>query len=133
MKCIYRGKRLTRPILFASGFFTMYFGRVPFGIHSDTICKGSIVTPMKGTTFGCLNLFHMTTSLKNGYGADRCSLVDAKTPSMPNANLLKGRVIVQVKPQYLHTDFPATVDALPYISKATAGGRVLANFGEITR
>ena len=54
---------LTRRIRSAPGFLPRYSVSVPFGIHSDTNCKGSWVTPMKGTMFGCLNLFHMIASL----------------------------------------------------------------------
>jgi len=61
-------ERLTRPIRSMLGFFSTYFVRVPFGIYSDTNCKGFVVTPMKGTTFWCFSLFHMTASLRNDYG-----------------------------------------------------------------
>ena len=62
-------KRLTKLIRFASGFLLTNSVRVPFGIHSETICKGSIVTPTKGITFGCFNRFHMTAASKNDYKA----------------------------------------------------------------
>jgi len=76
VKCDYR-ERLTRLIRFAPGFFSTNSTRVPFGIHSEMICRRFVVTPMKGTMFGCLNLFHMTASLQNDYKAHRCSLVEA--------------------------------------------------------
>jgi len=66
IKCNY-GERPTRLIRFVSGFFSMNSTRVLFGIHSEMICKGFVVTPMKGTTLGCLNLFQVTASLKNDY------------------------------------------------------------------
>ena len=66
-------KRLTRLIRFLPGFLSMNSIRVSFGIHSETICKGFVVTPMKGTTFGCLSLFHTTASLKNDYSTHRRS------------------------------------------------------------
>ena len=54
---------------------------------------------MKGTTFGCFNLFHITTSLKNNYGADEGSSVDTReTALMSGANLLKSLVTIRVKP-----------------------------------
>ena len=56
-------ERLTRPIRFTLGFSLMYFVRVPFGIHSDTNFKGFCVTPTKGTTLGCFNIFHIIASL----------------------------------------------------------------------
>ena len=65
-------ERLTRLIRFAPGFFLMNSTRVPFGIHFKTICRGFVVTPMKGTMFGCPNLFHITASLKNDCKAHRC-------------------------------------------------------------
>ena len=65
----YDKEGLTRPIRFVAGFFAMNSARVPFGIHSETICKGFVVTPMKGTMFGCRNLFQMIASLKNDYEA----------------------------------------------------------------
>jgi len=68
-----QGGGLTRLIRFAPGFFSMNSNRVPLGIHSETICKGFFVTPMKGTMFGCLSLFRITASLKNDYKAHRCS------------------------------------------------------------
>ena len=71
IKCNYK-KRLTRLIRFASGFFSMNSVRVPFDIHSETICKGFVVTPTRGTMFGCLNPFHMKASSKNHYNAHRC-------------------------------------------------------------
>jgi hypothetical protein len=64
-------RRLTRLIRFAPGFLSMNAFRVPFGIHPETICKGFVVTPTKGTIFGCLNLFRMTASLKNDCEARR--------------------------------------------------------------
>ena len=70
-------KRLTKLIRFAPGFFWTNSVRVPFGIHSETICKGSIVTPTKGTIFGCLNRFHITAASKNDYNAHGCSRMDA--------------------------------------------------------
>ena len=60
----YQG-RLTRLIRFAPGFFLKNSSKVPFGIHFKTICKGFVVTPMKGTMFGCLSLFHVMASSKN--------------------------------------------------------------------
>ena len=66
-------RKLTRLVRFAFGFFSMNSIRVPLDIHSEMICKGSVVTPMKGTMFGCLNLFHMKASLKNDYKAHRWS------------------------------------------------------------
>ena len=57
----------TRPTRFASGFAFTYSVSVPFGIHSNTNCIGVLVTPMKGTIFGCPRLFHMMASLKNAY------------------------------------------------------------------
>ena len=65
-------KRLTRLIRFAPGSFSTNSVRVPFGIHSETICKGSVVTPTKGTMFGCLNRFHITAASKNDYKARGC-------------------------------------------------------------
>ena len=47
--------------------------RVPFGIDSEIISKASILTPMKGTIFGCLNLFQMTASLENDCSVHRYS------------------------------------------------------------
>jgi len=46
------GEGLTRPIRLALGFFSMYSVRVPLGIHSKTICRGSFVMPIKVTMFG---------------------------------------------------------------------------------
>jgi len=62
-------EELTRPIRFAPGFFSTNSTRVPFGIHSETICKGFVITPVKGTMFGWFNLFQMMASLKNDYKA----------------------------------------------------------------
>jgi hypothetical protein len=70
-------ERLTRLIRFVRGFFSTNSTRVPFGIHPETICKGFIVAPTKGTMFECLNLFRMTGSLKNDCEARRCFLVGA--------------------------------------------------------
>jgi len=72
VKCDY-GERPTRLIRFAPGFFSTNSTRVLFGIHSEIICKGFVVTSMKGTTFGCLNLFQVTASLKNDYETHRFS------------------------------------------------------------
>ena len=66
IKCNYK-KRLTRLVRLTSGFFSMNSIRVPLDIHSETICKGFVVTPTKGTMFGCLNLPHMEASSKNHY------------------------------------------------------------------
>ena len=121
---------LTRPTRFAPGFLPTYFVRVPFGIHSDTICRGFAVTPMKETIFGCRNLFHIMTSLKNDYGNHRCSSADTKKRCV-GANLREGWVITQGDPQRLDTDFLAGVNAFPYISKAAKRGRFVTNSGEI--
>ena len=66
-------RRLTRPIRLAVGFFVTKSVRVPFGIHSKTICKGFVAMPMKGTMFGCLNIFQITAYSKNDYRAHGCS------------------------------------------------------------
>ena len=71
-KCDFQ-ERLTRPIRLAPGFLSTNSVRVPFGIHSETICRGFIVTPMKGAMFGCLNLFQMMASLQNDCEAHRYS------------------------------------------------------------
>ena len=71
VRCDYK-KGPTRLIRFALGFFSMNSVRVPFGIHSETICKGSVVTPIKGTMLGCLNRFHITAASKNDYNARGC-------------------------------------------------------------
>jgi len=76
IKCDHR-EGLTRPMRFALGFFSTNSVRVPFGIHSRTICKGSVVTPMKGTMFGCLNNRHKMASLENDRECHGCSRVDA--------------------------------------------------------
>jgi len=60
---------LTNPIRSALGLLLTYLVRVPFGIYSETNCRGSLVTPMKGMMFGCLNLFQITASLRNDYEA----------------------------------------------------------------
>ena len=72
VKCSDR-KKLTRLIRFVPGFSLTNSVRVPFDIHSETICKGSVVTPIKGTMFGCFNRFHMMAASKNDYRAHRCS------------------------------------------------------------
>ena len=66
VKCGSR-RGLTRPIRVTTGFLLTNSIRVPFGIHSEMTCKGSVVTPTKGTTFGCLSLFQMTACLENDY------------------------------------------------------------------
>ena len=65
--------RLTRLIRFAPGFFSMNSTSVSLGTHSEMICNGSVVTPTKGTTFGCLSLFQVMASLKNDYKTHRFS------------------------------------------------------------
>ena len=72
VKCNYRGG-LTKPIRFAPAFCATNSIRVPFGIHSQTTCKGSVVTPTKGTMFGCFSFFHIMASLKNDYETHRRS------------------------------------------------------------
>ena len=71
------GGRLTRLIRLAPGFFSMNSARVLFGTHSEIICRGSVVTPMKETMLGCLNLFHKMASSKNDYRTHERSRVDA--------------------------------------------------------
>ena len=75
IKCDYK-ERLTRQIRLASGFVSMNSTRVLFDIHSEIICKGLVVMPMKGTMFGCLNLFHIMASSKKDYRVHKRSLVD---------------------------------------------------------
>jgi hypothetical protein len=58
---------LTRPTRFTPGFPSTNSGRVPFGIHCKTICKGFVVTPIKGTIFGCLKVLHITAPWKNDW------------------------------------------------------------------
>jgi len=76
VKCDYK-ERLTREIRFAPGFVSMNSARVLFDIHSEIICKGLVVMPMKGMMFGCLNLFHIMASSKNDYRVHKRSWVDA--------------------------------------------------------
>jgi len=85
---------------------------------------------MNETIFGCLNLFHMTTSLKNDYGAQMGSSVETKK-RCANTNLREGWVIIQSDPQHLDTDFRAVVNAFPYIGKAAEGDRFVTDSGEI--
>ena len=54
---------LTKPTRFAPGLLLTYFVKDPFGIHSETNCKGFCVTLMKATTFRCLSSFQMIASL----------------------------------------------------------------------
>ena len=70
-------ERLTRLIQFAPGFSLRNLVRVPFDIYSEMICKESIITPAKGTMFGCFSCFHIMATLKNDYRAHRCFWVDA--------------------------------------------------------
>jgi len=72
VKCDYR-RGLTRPIRVATRFLSTNSIRVPFGIHSEMNCKGSVVTPMKRTMFGCLNIFQIAACLENDCSAYRCS------------------------------------------------------------
>ena len=72
VKCNCR-EGLTKLIRLASGFFSTNSIRLPFGIHSETTCKGSVVTPTKGTIFGCLSFFHIAASLKNDCETHKCS------------------------------------------------------------
>ena len=50
-------------ILFVCGCELMWVVRFPPDIHSDTIWRGSKVTPINGTTLGCVKRFHITASL----------------------------------------------------------------------
>ena len=54
----------------------------------------------------------------------RCAAADT--------NLRKARFVTQGDPQCLDTDSLAAVTAFPYIGKATKGGRLVTDFGEIT-
>ena len=65
-------ERLTRLMRSASRSSLTNSARVLFEIHSQTICKGSVVTPMKGAIFGCLNLLHMMAASNNDYKPHRC-------------------------------------------------------------
>ena len=127
------GGRLTRPIRFALGRFSTYLVRVPFGIHSDTICEGFIVTPMNGTIFGCLNDFHITTSLKNDCGTRGHPLAYTKTHASVGTNLQESPVIAHWNPQLLDADFPTVLSAFPHVCRATPRDRPIADPYEVTR
>ena len=61
---------LTKSIASTCGCFVTYSVIVPFSIQSKTTSNGggtSVGTPRKGTTLGCFNLFHNTTSAQNTY------------------------------------------------------------------
>ena len=59
---------LTRESLFASGCFAMYRGRSPPGTQSEMSSRGSMVTPKRGTMFGCAERFEITATLWKAYG-----------------------------------------------------------------
>jgi len=127
-------ERLTKPIRSAPGCFLTYSVRVPFGMYSDTNCKCFVETPMNGTMFGCLNLFHKTASLKNDCGARRWVFFSSAEWSCRyrvQTNLRNGLAIFHGHPQALDTHFPAAVGAFPHIGEATVGDRVTTNFDKI--
>ena len=123
----------TRQTLLASGFLPTYSGSVPFGIHSDTSCMGFIVTPMKGTTFGCLSLFHTTASLQNACATTGVFQEVRKNVPITYINLLNGLEVLNSTSQGFDANFLAIVNALPYIGKPTRGDRFITNFGMFTK
>ena len=87
---------------------------------------------MKETTLSCLNLFHITTSLKNDYGYPRVFFSgNGIRRHGVDTNLREARVIAQGDPQHLDTNFLAVVSTLPYISKASKGDRFVTDSSEI--
>jgi len=58
----------TRLSLSASGWFAMYPVRSASGIQPETSWMGSVVTPRRGTTFGCAKFFHATTIWWKAWG-----------------------------------------------------------------
>ena len=74
----------------------------------------------------------MMTSLKNDYGAQRCSSEGTKT-RRGDANLREDRLVVQSDSQRLDTNFRAALSAFPYIGKASKGNRFVIDSGEVAR
>ena len=104
-------------------------------MYSETNCKGLLVTPMKGTMFGCLSLFHTTASLRNDYAMAQVFLSGREKGILmpPTTNLGDGLEIHLGNSWALDAYFPAAVNAFPHIGSATVGGdRVIANSGKIT-
>ena len=64
MNVLYSGidRTPTRRNLSASGLFAIYSVRSPPGIQSEMSCSGSMVTPRRGTMFGCAKCFHTTAT-----------------------------------------------------------------------
>ena len=58
----------TRLNLSASEWFVMYPVRSTFGIQPETSWMGSMVTPKRGTTFGCVKFFHATAIWLKDWG-----------------------------------------------------------------
>ena len=88
---------------------------------------------MNGTIFGCLNHFHITTSLKNNYGTHGRPLVYTKTYAGVGTNLQKSPVITQWNPQLLDTDIPSVLSTFPHIGRATPRDWPIADPHEATR
>jgi len=53
---------LTGLSLSASGFFATYSVRITPDIESEMSWRGSVVTPRRGTMFGCVKYFHITAT-----------------------------------------------------------------------
>ena len=60
---------LTRLNLSASGWFLMYPVRSVSGIQPETSWTGSVVTPRRGTMFGCAKFFHTAAIWWKAWGS----------------------------------------------------------------
>ena len=100
--------------------------------HSERICRGFVGIPMKGTTFGCINLPHITASLKNDYRAQKPrSWFDTIKTCQTGYEPFQGSVIVQGNPQVPNRNSIAVMGTFPY-SEGTTKGRLDYHFEDFT-
>ena len=90
--------------------------------HSERICRGFVGIPMKATTFGCINLPHITASLKNDYRAQKPrSWFDTIKTCQTGYEPFQGSVIVQGNPQVPNRNSLAVMGTFPYSEGTTKG------------
>ena len=76
---------------------------------------------MKGTTFGCLNLFQMTACLENDYSARGCSEQTRWRRVVPTTDLVNVFFIFRPDLQAPDRDLLAATGTFPYIGDGTEG------------
>ena len=117
---------LTKSIASTCGCFVTYSVIFPFSIQSKTTSNGggtSVGTPRRGTTLGCFNHFHNTTSAQNIYRpkglSNRSTITNDGRTDLVYGIVYGTDYLQEAWFQNLDTNFPPTEFRCVYASQSS--------------